>query len=51
MVEGPNQKNLTIDLHIKTLCIKVSEHTPVHVIWSRGIITKVVLRIILILMV
>jgi hypothetical protein len=34
MVE--NQRNMTIDLHIKTLCMKVTEHTPVYVIWQRG---------------
>lgn len=27
---------MTLDLHIKTLCIAVTEHTPVSVIWSRG---------------
>ena len=39
MVESPgaNQKNMTLDLHIKTLSLHVTEHTPVYVIWSRGI--------------
>lgn len=40
MVENGNSKNMTLDLHIKNLCIKVKEHTPVYVVWSRGIIQK-----------
>jgi hypothetical protein len=36
MVENANQKNMTIDLHIKMLQIKVTEHTPIYVIWQRG---------------
>jgi hypothetical protein len=36
MAENPNQKNMTIDLHIKTLALKVTEHTPVFVTWQRG---------------
>ena len=37
MVENnQNTKNLTIDLHIKSLCLKVTEHTPIYVVWSRG---------------
>ena len=35
MVEN-NQKNMTIDLHIKSLSIKVTEHTPIYLVWSRG---------------
>lgn len=31
MVE--NQRNMTIDLHIKNLQVKVTEHTPVYVMW------------------
>ncbi len=27
---------MTLDLHIKTVCIHVSEHTPINVVWSRG---------------
>lgn len=38
MAETTN-KNFTIDLHIKTLCLKVGEHTPVYVVWSRGTYT------------
>jgi hypothetical protein len=34
MVES--QRNMTIDLHIKMLCIKVTEHTPLYVAWQRG---------------
>lgn len=33
---NPNQRNMTIDLHIKTLSLKVTEHTPVYVTWQRG---------------
>jgi hypothetical protein len=32
MVEA-NQRNMNIDLHIKSLTIKVTEHTPVYVAW------------------
>ena len=28
-----SQKNMTIDLHVKMLSIKVKEHTPVYVAW------------------
>lgn len=35
MVEA-NQRNMNIDLHIKALIMKVSEHTPVYVMWQRG---------------
>ena len=28
---------MTITLHIKSLSLKVTEHTPVFVIWTRGI--------------
>jgi hypothetical protein len=35
MVEA-NQRNMNIDLHIKSLTIKVTEHTPVYVAWQRG---------------
>jgi len=31
-----NQRNMNIDLHIKALIMKVSEHTPVYVMWQRG---------------
>lgn len=36
MVEGAFTKNMTIDLHIKSVMLKVSEHTPVRVYWQRG---------------
>jgi len=32
MVEA-NQRSMNIDLHIKNLSIKVTEHTPVYVVW------------------
>lgn len=35
------QKNLNIDLHIKSLCIKVTDKTPVYVIWQRGKVHKI----------
>lgn len=30
------QRNMNIDLHIKSLSMKVGEHTPVFVTWQRG---------------
>jgi len=36
MVEGSSDKKFNIKLHIKMLRIKVSQQTPVYVIWSRG---------------
>lgn len=35
-VAGPNNKEMTINLHIKTLNVPVAGKTPVMVIWSRG---------------
>ena len=32
----PLQKNMQIDLHIKSVSLKVTEHSPVCVIWQRG---------------
>lgn len=37
MVES-NQKNMNIDMHIKFLSLKVTERTPVNVLWQRGMI-------------
>ncbi len=34
MVES--QRNMTIDLNIKSVSMKVSENTPVVVYWQRG---------------
>lgn len=39
MVEGSTQRNMTIDLHVKLLSMKVAEHTPVSIIWQRGNLT------------
>ena len=36
MVESSNQRNMNIDLHIKSLTIKVSMHTALYVVWQRG---------------
>lgn len=30
------QKEVVIDIHVKSLSLQVSEKTPVRVIWSRG---------------
>lgn len=35
MVES-NSKDVQLDLHIKSLSLKVTEHTPVYVVWQRG---------------
>lgn len=36
MVETKTTKDLNLALHIKSVNIKVTEQTPVYVIWSRG---------------
>lgn len=36
MVEKGKQVEMNITLHIKTLSLKVTDHTPVYVLWQRG---------------
>ena len=35
MVES-GTRDVQLDLHIKSLSLKVTEHTPVYVVWQRG---------------
>lgn len=35
-MEGKHQKNMTIELNIKTVSLKVTETSPIVVYWARG---------------
>jgi hypothetical protein len=36
MAESSGQRQMIIDLYIKTVQMKVAEKTPIKVIWQRG---------------